>query len=116
MRNCRAEIIQRVLLVLEQVCDGRLRGMRQGLLLLLHVLRNQNRERFHFGIVVRVDAHLVLLQLIRELAVLHRLQLVLALQVWPAPQTTVDYVGHTFARRQATAVFAVQWAIPGKKG
>lgn len=110
MRNCSAEVVQRVLLVVDEVRDGRLGCVRQRLLL-LHVLWDEYGERLYFGIVVRVDAHLVLLQVVRVLAVLHRLQLVLALQVGPTPQPAVDHVRHTLSGRQSTSVLAVQRAV-----
>lgn len=117
VRNCVAEIVQRVLLVIVQVGDRCLRSVGQGLLLLLlQVLWDEDRQRLYFGIVVRIDAHLVLLQVVRVLAVLHRLQLVLALQIGPAPQTAVDDVRDSLAWWQATSVLTVHWAVPGGRG
>ena len=108
--------------MVDEVRDGRLWGVWQRLLLLLlHVLWDQNRERLYFGIVIRVDAHFVLLQVVRKLqeqqvivnilpllvdsspltyfTMFHGFHLVLALQVWPAPQATVYDVRNSFAWR-----------------
>lgn len=48
-------------------------------------------------VVVRVDAHLVPLQLEGVLAVLESVQLVVGLQVWPPPQAAVDHMGQALA-------------------
>lgn len=48
-------------------------------------------------IVVWVDTHFILLRVEGVLAQLHRPQLVVGLQVGPAPQTAVDDVGQTFS-------------------
>lgn len=47
--------------------------------------------------MVGIDADLVLLGVEGELAVVHRPQLVVGLQVGPAPQATVDDVRKTFS-------------------
>lgn len=51
----------------------------------------------HSLVVVRVDAHFVLLCVEGVLAHLHRPQLVVGLQVRPAPQTTVYDMGEAFS-------------------
>lgn len=48
-------------------------------------------------IVVWVDTHFILLRVEGVFAQLHRPQLVVGLQVGPAPQTAVDDVGQTFS-------------------
>lgn len=102
--------------MIDQVGDRCLRSVGQGLLLLLlQVLWDEDRQWLYFGIVVRIDAHLVLLQVVRVLAVLHRLQLVLALQVRPAPQTTVDDVRDSLAWWQATSVLTVYRPVSAER-
>lgn len=51
----------------------------------------------HTPVVVGVDADVLLLGAEGELAALQGLQLVVGLQVGPAPQATVDDVGQTFS-------------------
>ena len=53
-------------------------------------------RRLHSLVVVRVDTHFVLLGVEGVLAQLHRPQLVVGLQVGPAPQAAVDDVRQTF--------------------
>jgi len=40
--------------------------------------------------MIRVDANILFLQSESKLAVLYRLQLMMVVEVWPAPQTAVD--------------------------
>lgn len=47
---------------------------------------------FHPAVVIGVDAHIALLQPVRVLAAFQGLQLVVGLQVWPAPHSTVNHV------------------------
>lgn len=53
--------------------------------------------RLYSLVVVWVDAHFVLLRVEGELAQLHRPQLMVGLQVGPAPQTAVDDVREAFS-------------------
>ncbi len=62
-------------------------------------MREQLTWRLDADVVVGVDADLVLLEVECELAVLGGAQLVVALQVGPAPQPAVDHVGQALPVR-----------------
>lgn len=61
----------------------------------------------HPLVMVGVDAHLVLFQVKGILAGLHGPQLVVAVQVWPSPQATVEDMG------EALPMGHLQTAIQG---
>lgn len=68
----------------------------------LRVSGNENGRhhgRLDAFVVVGIDAHLHLLRVERKLTDVERLELVVRLQVGPAPDSTVDHVRKTFAMR-----------------
>lgn len=63
----------------------------------------------HAFVVVGIDAHLLLLGAKRELTTLKWLELMVALQVRPAPHTTVDDVRQPLAVRHLKAAIQGAW-------
>lgn len=64
------------------------------------VARNQHRRKdrtFDAFVVIRVDADLFLLGAKRILTRFDRFQLVVALQIWPAPDAAVDDMWKSFS-------------------
>ena len=68
-----------------------------------HTHRQTDRQtptwRLDSDVVIGIDAHVIPLQVERKLAAVDGLELMVVLQVRPAPQAAVDHMGQTLAMR-----------------